>query len=113
MLSGSPSRVRRWRILRGCRGPLARQGLRDQRGSDSFLSTALDRVGLALEPLYGFRTLAAFKHKFHPEYQPWLLCYRDELSLPAIGVALGRCYVPQLHVTGMVDIAREWRANNR
>ena len=107
-----PSRVRRWRFC-GDVGDLWRVRAEGPEGPDSFLSTALDRVGLALEPLYGFRTLAAFKRKFHPEYQPWLLCYRDELSLPAIGVALGRCYVPQLHVTGMVDIAREWRANNR
>ena len=97
----------------GMSGTSGASGAEGPEGPDSFLSTALDRVGLALEPLYGFRTLAAFKRKFHPEYQPWLLCYRDELSLPAIGVALGRCYVPQLHVTGMVDIAREWRANNR
>lgn len=101
-----------WISLSGA--PLAHSsGTSEAEDSDSFLSTALDRVGLALEPLYGFRSLAAFKHKFYPEYQSWFLCYRDELSLPAIGVALGRCYVPQLHVTGMVDIAREWRANNR
>ena len=101
-----------WISLSGA--PLAHSsGTSEAEDSDSFLSTALDRVGLALEPLYGFRSLAAFKHKFYPEYQSWFLCYRDELSLPAIGVALGRCYVPQLHVTSMVDIAREWRANNR
>ena len=114
MLSGSPSRVRRWRILRGCRGPLARRGAEGpRRGRTVFSAQPWTAWGWRLSHCTVFAPLAAFKRKFHPEYQPWLLCYRDELSLPAIGVALGRCYVPQLHVTGMVDIAREWRANNR
>nr|WP_228549042.1 phosphatidylglycerol lysyltransferase domain-containing protein [Dietzia sp. SYD-A1] len=60
------------------------------------LSAALDRVGETLEPVYGFRSLLAFKAKFHPEYRPLHLCYPDAATLPAIGVAVGRAYLPKV-----------------
>jgi len=49
-----------------------------------------------LEPVYGFRSLLRFKTKFQPSFQQLFLCYRDPLTLPAIGLALGRAYLPTL-----------------
>ena len=62
----------------------------------SSLTGVLDRVGETLEPVYGFRSLLAFKAKFHPEYRPLHLCYPDAATLPAIGVAVGRAYLPKV-----------------
>jgi phosphatidylglycerol lysyltransferase len=56
----------------------------------------LDVVGHALEPVYGFRSLAAFKSRFKPEYRALYLYYQDPLHLPAIGRALTRAYLPGL-----------------
>ncbi|MCU1516661.1 MAG: hypothetical protein JWQ75_1382, partial [Pseudarthrobacter sp.] len=56
----------------------------------------LDVVGHALEPVYGFRSLAAFKSRFKPEYRTLYLYYQDPLHLPAIGRALTRAYLPGL-----------------
>lgn len=70
------------------------------------LGNVLDRVGHALEPLYGFRSLAAFKRKFDPAHESWLLLYRDELSLPAIGRAVSKCYLPE---TSMADLFGAFR----
>lgn len=56
----------------------------------------LDLVGHALEPVYGFRSLAAFKSRFKPEYRALYLYYQDPLHLPAIGRALTRAYLPGL-----------------
>ncbi|QMV84216.1 DUF2156 domain-containing protein [Corynebacterium hindlerae] len=60
------------------------------------LGQVLERVGSALEPLYGFRSLAAFKRKFDPVHETWLMLYRDPLALPAIGMAVSKCYVPEI-----------------
>lgn len=68
-------------------------------GSDG---TAAGRVlaylGARLEPVYGFRSLLAFKRKFLPEFRPLYLAYPDPLALPAIGLALARAYVSSLSV---------------
>lgn len=76
-----------WVSLSGA--PLAVEGT-------GLLGQVLERVGRTLEPLYGFRSLAAFKKKFDPDHESWLLLYRDELALPAIGMAVSKCYVPEL-----------------
>ena len=39
----------------------------------------LDVVGHALEPIYGFRSLAAFKSRFQPEYRTLYLYYQYPL----------------------------------
>lgn len=59
-------------------------------------SRILDVVGHALEPAYGFRSLAAFKSRFQPEYRTLYLYYQDALHLPAIGLAVTRAYLPGL-----------------
>ncbi len=58
----------------------------------------LDVVGKALEPIYGFRSLATFKSRFKPDYRTLYLYYQDPLHLPAMGRALSRAYLPGLSV---------------
>ena len=58
------------------------------------LSRLLDTLGESLEPLYGFRSLEAFKLKFSPRQVPLFLVFRDEAALPRIGVALTEAYLP-------------------
>ncbi|WP_232668563.1 bifunctional lysylphosphatidylglycerol flippase/synthetase MprF [Pseudonocardia sp. TRM90224] len=60
------------------------------------LQRVLDALGAALEPVYGFRSLLAFKAKFQPTYAPLHLAYPDPAALPAIGYAIGRAYLPDL-----------------
>ena len=60
------------------------------------LQRLLDVIGHALEPVYGFRSLLAFKAKFQPEYRPLHLCYPDPAALPAIGLAIARAYGVEL-----------------
>ncbi|WP_042369899.1 bifunctional lysylphosphatidylglycerol flippase/synthetase MprF [Streptacidiphilus neutrinimicus] len=76
--------------------PLARNPADD--GTPTVLQRILDRLGSAMEPYYGFRSLHAFKAKFQPRYEPMYLLYRDEADLPRIGVALLRCYLPDASV---------------
>ncbi len=71
--------------------PLARG---DEPGELDRADRLLDKLGGALEPFYGFRSLHAFKAKFSPRYEPVHLAFRDEADLPRIGVALTRAYLP-------------------
>jgi lysylphosphatidylglycerol synthetase-like protein (DUF2156 family) len=83
-------------------GPAAGPGGEDLEGGPAGqagpenLVKILDLVGHALEPVYGFRSLAAFKSRFKPEYRALYLYYQDPLHLPAIGRALTRAYLPGL-----------------
>jgi lysylphosphatidylglycerol synthetase-like protein (DUF2156 family) len=70
------------------------------------LSAILDVVGRALEPIYGFRSLATFKSRFKPEYRTLYLYYQDPLQLPAIGRALSRAYLPGLSVRQSARLLR-------
>lgn len=73
--------------------------------------TALDRIldvtGKALEPVYGFRSLLSFKAKFQPEYRPLYMAYRDASTLPAIGNAISRAYLPHLTARQGLRLARK------
>ncbi|MEE2034561.1 bifunctional lysylphosphatidylglycerol flippase/synthetase MprF [Rhodococcus chondri] len=60
------------------------------------LDALLDLLGRTLEPVYGFRSLLAFKAKFQPRYRPVYMIFPDAAALPAIGVAVGRAYLPHL-----------------
>jgi lysylphosphatidylglycerol synthetase-like protein (DUF2156 family) len=60
------------------------------------LDRFLDRLGSALEPVYGFRSLLAFKSKFQPCYVPIFMAYPDSAALPGIANALTRAYLPEL-----------------
>jgi lysylphosphatidylglycerol synthetase-like protein (DUF2156 family) len=70
--------------------PLARSGSTSQGSLDRVLAS----LGGALEPVYGFRSLLRFKAKFRPTLQPLHLVVRDPLTLPTVGVAIARAYLP-------------------
>ena len=67
------------------------------------LQHVLDLTGRALEPVYGFGSLLAFKAKFQPEYHPLYMAYPDPAALPAIAAAIARAYLPD---AGPRDLAR-------
>ncbi|AXJ11362.1 bifunctional lysylphosphatidylglycerol flippase/synthetase MprF [Arthrobacter sp. PM3] len=83
--------------------PLAQDG--GEAGLEG-LSGILDVVGRALEPVYGFRSLATFKSRFKPEYRTLYLYYQDPLQLPAMGRALSRAYLPGLSVRQSARLLR-------
>lgn len=83
--------------------PLARAG--DDEGT-AMLDRLLDTLGEALEPMYGFRSLHAFKTKFAPRFEPLYLVYRDEADLPRIGIALTRAYLPDTSLRQLVRVGR-------
>jgi phosphatidylglycerol lysyltransferase len=60
------------------------------------IARMLRYIGVRLEPVYGFTSLFNFKRKFQPEFRPIYMAYPDSLSLPTIGLALARAYVPSL-----------------
>jgi lysylphosphatidylglycerol synthetase-like protein (DUF2156 family) len=72
--------------------PLARSG--QSAATLDRTDRLLEKLGASLEPLYGFRSLHAFKAKFAPRYEPIHLAFRDEADLPRIGVALTKAYLP-------------------
>lgn len=85
--------------------PLARdKGEIEQRAEG--LAGILDAVGQALEPVYGFRSLASFKSRFQPEYRTLYMYYQDPLHLPAMGRALTRAYLPGLSVRHSARLLR-------
>ncbi|WP_018348128.1 phosphatidylglycerol lysyltransferase domain-containing protein [Longispora albida] len=73
--------------------PLARL---DRGEQPTALQRLLDFTGRTLEPVYGFRSLFAFKAKFQPAYEPMYMAYPDPAALPAIASAIGRAYLPHL-----------------
>ncbi|KQB83809.1 bifunctional lysylphosphatidylglycerol flippase/synthetase MprF [Corynebacterium oculi] len=90
-----------WISLSGA--PLARST-----PAEGFVDQTLDRVGASMEPFYGFRSLAASKYKFHPEYHPWYVVCRDELALPNVALAVSQCYLPQLKTSEAARLLRTW-----
>jgi lysylphosphatidylglycerol synthetase-like protein (DUF2156 family) len=70
------------------------------------LQKLLDAAGRRLEPVYGFRSLLAFKAKFQPEYRPWYLAYPETAALPAIGNAIARAYLPEMSARQTASLAR-------
>lgn len=69
----------------------------------------LSYISESLEPVYGFRSLLNFKRKFQPEFRPLILAYPDPSSLPAIGLALTRAYLPSLSLRQVASVLREDR----
>ena len=62
------------------------------------MDTVLELLGRTLEPVYGFRSLLAFKAKFQPDYVPMYMTFADPAALPSIGNAVGRAYLPEVSV---------------
>ena len=73
------------------------------------LDRVLAMVGRSLEPVYGFRSLLQFKQKFQPRLEPLYLAYPDALSLPAIAIAISRCYLPDLDLRETATLVRSLR----
>lgn len=97
----------------GCRvaslsgAPLARSSAVDGSALDrGTLDAFLDRLGAALEPYYGFRSLHTFKAKFQPHLYPLYLVFPDDTALPRIGLALSRAYLPEAGIRDFVALAR-------
>ena len=84
--------------------------LAGQPDEPNWLDVALNRIGEEVEPLYGFRTLAASKRKFQPEEHPWYLCYHDELKLPSIALATMHAYLPDMKAKDAVSAVKAWMA---
>jgi lysylphosphatidylglycerol synthetase-like protein (DUF2156 family) len=62
------------------------------------MDSVLDLLGRTLEPVYGFRSLLAFKSKFQPRYVPMHMTFADPAALPSIGNAVGRAYLPTVTI---------------
>lgn len=77
------------------------------------LGGLLDELGKQMEPLYGFRSLAASKSRFNPAHVDWFLCFDDELALPSIGLAVSHAYLPQLSRQDVFAAAKIWRQSRR
>ncbi|WP_430332607.1 phosphatidylglycerol lysyltransferase domain-containing protein [Rhodococcus sp. ACT016] len=65
-------------------------------GLSDAMDSVLEVLGQTLEPVYGFRSLLAFKSKFQPRYEPMYMCFADPVALPSIGNAIGRAYLPDV-----------------
>ncbi|GAA3292174.1 bifunctional lysylphosphatidylglycerol flippase/synthetase MprF [Arthrobacter citreus] len=75
-------------------------------GDAPLLDRVLDLLGATLEPVYGFRSLLAFKAKFQPTYVPLYMAYLDPASLPAIGNAVARAYLPEVSLSQSLTLVR-------
>jgi phosphatidylglycerol lysyltransferase len=82
--------------------PLARTG--ETRGGP--LDSVLSLVGRLLEPVYGFKSLLKFKTKFKPTADAMHLVFRDPVQLPAIGIAIARCYLPDVTLRDSMRLLR-------
>jgi lysylphosphatidylglycerol synthetase-like protein (DUF2156 family) len=87
--------------------PLARA---DRGQETTALQRMLDWMGKSLEPVYGFRSLLAFKAKFQPEYRPMYMIYPDPAALPSITRAIGKAYLPHLTPSQGVRLMRKLSA---
>ena len=70
------------------------------------LSGVLELAGRTMEPVYGFRSLLAFKAKFQPQLRPLWLVYRDPADLPRIARAISSAYLPGLSLRQAVRLGR-------
>ncbi len=70
------------------------------------VSHALSLVSDMLEPAYGFRSLYAFKGKFHPVPDPVYVCIPDVTRMPALAFAVMEAYVPSLDAAEALHVAR-------
>lgn len=70
------------------------------------LQRLLDYLAATLEPVYGFRSLLAFKAKFQPEYRPLHMAYPEAAALPVIAQALIRAYLPGVSVRQLAGLTR-------
>lgn len=87
--------------------PLADTGMGERAGSShQYLDTILELVGETLEPAYRPRSLPNLQPQFQPEYQPLYLAVPDLAALPAVGVAIGHAYLPDLSIMDAAGVVR-------
>ena len=86
--------------------PLARSA-GDTAAGESAVEKFLDTLGEQLEPVYGFRSLHAFKGKFQPRFSPMYMAFRDEGDLPRIGIAITRAYLPTAGLRDMISVVKQ------
>ena len=96
-----------YRVMSLSVAPLARRT--EAVGRRSMLDRTLDVMSTVLEPTYGFKSLLAFKAKFHPAFRPVYLMYGNPSDLLAISLAIGRAYLPDLRTRQMADLVRAIR----
>ncbi|RIJ78812.1 DUF2156 domain-containing protein [Nakamurella silvestris] len=84
--------------------PLARSAA--DPAQETAVDKLLDTLGSTLEPVYGFRSLHAFKGKFQPRFSPMYMVYRDEADLPRIGIAITKAYLPDASVRDLLSVVR-------
>jgi lysylphosphatidylglycerol synthetase-like protein (DUF2156 family) len=65
-------------------------------GDGSGLTRLLTAAGRLMEPVYGFRSLLAFKAKFWPEHRALWLVYASPADLPRIARAVSLAYLPEV-----------------
>jgi lysylphosphatidylglycerol synthetase-like protein (DUF2156 family) len=70
------------------------------------LSRLLQATGRAMEPVYGFRSLMAFKVKFRPQLRPLWLLYPNPGDLPRIAAAVSHAYLPHVSIRQALRLAR-------
>ena len=70
------------------------------------LARLLDFLAKRLEPAYGFSSLMFFKAKFNPHYETLYMAYPDPVALPAIAVAVGRAYLPDVSARKALSMLR-------
>ena len=84
--------------------PLARS--EEDPAGETVIERFLDTLGATLEPVYGFRSLHAFKSKFQPRLSPMYMAYRDEADLPRIGIAITKAYLPDSGLRDLLAVVR-------
>lgn len=87
--------------------PLANTGGSGTDGEQSVIEKILGMLGNVLEPMYGFKSLAAFKSRFQPEHRTLYMYYQDPLALPAIGLAITAAYLPGLSARQSAEFLRQ------
>lgn len=70
------------------------------------LDRLLALAGRTMEPVYGFRSLLAFKAKFQPRYRPLWLVYPSPADLPRIARAVSGAYLPHVSAGEAVRLTR-------
>ncbi len=84
--------------------PLARSS--GEPPAETAIEKFLEALGESLEPVYGFRSLHAFKAKFKPRRVPMYMMFRDEADLPRIGIGITRAYLPTAGVGDLISVVR-------
>ncbi len=91
--------------------PLAGAFAEDKERTEDAMSRLLAFLAAALEPFYGFRSLAAFKARFQPVHRTMYMYYQDPLALPSIALAVTEAYLPGQSARQRTQMLRQLLAN--